>query len=139
MQTQTVSCQLSGAVVDDSMCDPATKPPTEQPCDVGECVWSEGSFGPCSVTCGTGTQTRTVDCTNDNGIVAEANCDAGSKPDTTQSCDAGICPDWVIDDAFGEVSKLAHVEDKCFQINFYMDTNWAYNGPSTFYQFMKQR
>ena len=113
MQTQIVSCQLNGEVVDDSMCDAATKPPTQQPCDVGECVWSEGSFGPCSVTCGTGSQTRTVECTNNNGVIADTNCDAGSKPDTTRSCDGGgMCPVWVIDEAFGDVSKLTHVKEK---------------------------
>ncbi|KAJ8019731.1 A disintegrin and metalloproteinase with thrombospondin motifs 20 [Holothuria leucospilota] len=102
METQTVTCRQGDMVVDDSMCDAATKPPTEQPCNVGDCVWSTGSFGPCSVTCGTGTQTRTVECTNDNGVVPDVNCDADSKPDTTQSCEGPICPDWSIDVPFGD-------------------------------------
>ena len=105
METQTVTCRQGDTVVDDSMCDAGTKPPTEQPCDVGDCVWSAGAFGPCSVTCGTGTQTRTVECTNDVNVVADTNCDAETKPPTSGSCNGPVeCPEWRIDVPFGDVS-----------------------------------
>ncbi|WP_411026982.1 thrombospondin type-1 domain-containing protein, partial [Salmonella sp. s55044] len=83
------------------MCDPSTKPPTQQSCDVGTCDWVTGVFSSCSVTCGTGTQTRTVECMNNNEIVLDANCPS-PKPDTSQVCNGGNCPDWVIDVPYGD-------------------------------------
>lgn len=56
-------------------------------------TWNVGSFGGCSVSCGGGTQTRTVTCTrNDGRIMAEVFCaDAGVKPATTQNCNTHPC------------------------------------------------
>lgn len=58
-------------------------------------VWVEGGFGACGgVTCGTGTQTQTVRCYEEGHtiIVDDENC-SGDKPDSSQDCDAGACPE----------------------------------------------
>ena len=58
--------------------------------------WTTGSWGDCSSPCGNaGTQTRTVTCQNQAGsTVADSNCDAGSKPATSQVCNTQSCPVW---------------------------------------------
>ena len=45
----------------------------------------------CSVNCGVGQRTRTVDCLNVAGdVVPDRECE-GVKPDTEESCDMGVC------------------------------------------------
>lgn len=45
----------------------------------------------CSVVCGVGESSRTVDCVNTEGeIVPESDC-ARIKPETTELCDMGTC------------------------------------------------
>lgn len=56
--------------------------------------WSTGSWGTCSKTCGTGTQTRTVQCKrNDGQIVLDSLCTkyVGTKPATSQNCNTQSC------------------------------------------------
>ncbi|PIK46784.1 thrombospondin [Apostichopus japonicus] len=101
VETRTVTCRMDGSVVVDSMCDPSTKPTTDRSCDVGSCNWFTDEYGACSVTCGTGTQTRTVECRNNNAMVQDSNCN-DPKPATTANCNGANCPDWSIDDTFGE-------------------------------------
>jgi cysteine-rich repeat protein len=54
--------------------------------------WQIGAFGSCSVSCGSGTQTRPVNCINNfSGAVApDASC-TGPKPATTQPCTGTTC------------------------------------------------
>ncbi|MDP2628896.1 MAG: DUF4215 domain-containing protein [Nanoarchaeota archaeon] len=54
----------------------------------GPYSWYSGSWGTCSTSCGTGTQTRSVYCQAANGQqVADSYCsDAGAKPSSSQSC-----------------------------------------------------
>ncbi|KNC55690.1 uncharacterized protein AMSG_01959 [Thecamonas trahens ATCC 50062] len=96
--TRPVTCQLaSGTVIDDALCEiEAAKPSTSQACNTQSCAtysWQTGSFGACSVACGGGSQSRSVDCVESatGTIVAETNCDAGSKPATSQSCNSQVC------------------------------------------------
>ena len=64
-----------------------------QVCDAGNWTslgasffWSTSSWGACSTTCGTGTQSRSVSCNNNGGLtVADSYC-SGAKPETLQSC-----------------------------------------------------
>lgn len=54
-------------------------------------TWSTGSFGSCSIPCGGGVQTRTVECKReDNVVVPDSNC-AAAKPSPTQSCNTNAC------------------------------------------------
>lgn len=66
-------------------------------CSSNNCVvittysWSTGTFGTCSLTCGGGTQTRTVQCKDNSGnVVSESFCTT-SKPSTSQACNTQAC------------------------------------------------
>ncbi|MDD2907924.1 MAG: FISUMP domain-containing protein [Candidatus Gracilibacteria bacterium] len=53
--------------------------------------WDTGAYGTCSVSCGGGTQTRTVSCKrNDGTIVVDSFC-SGTKPTTSQTCNINVC------------------------------------------------
>ncbi len=55
--------------------------------------WASGLYWSCSATCGTGSQTRSVVCKDNNGnTVTDINCaSAGTKPVTSQSCNTLAC------------------------------------------------
>ena len=53
--------------------------------------WTTSAYGSCSLTCGGGTQSRTVQCKRHDGtIVADSYC-AGTKPAVSQSCNTQAC------------------------------------------------
>lgn len=56
-------------------------------------AWAvSGGWGSCTRPCGGGTMTRTVVCANDqNQIVSNSQCNAGTKLPTTASCNSGAC------------------------------------------------
>jgi hypothetical protein len=98
LQSRPVTCQDddTNEVVDPSLCtDPL--PITVQSCNTDPCpspfAWVTGSFSPCSVTCGGGTQVRTVVCQNTttNTTVADGNC-TDPKPASSQTCNTSPCP-----------------------------------------------
>ena len=96
-QTRSVTCvdDASSAVVADSNCS-GTKPATSQSCNGPACPtysWTTGAWSSCNAACGqTGSQTRSVTCTNDatSAVVADSNC-SGTKPTTSQSCNGAAC------------------------------------------------
>ena len=94
-QTRNMSCMASDASkVADTFCSDV-KPPSTQSCNTQACtsvMWIQSGFGPCSVTCGGGTQTQTVSCQNSTGqVIAESLC-TGTKPTNTRSCNSQACP-----------------------------------------------
>lgn len=56
--------------------------------------WAVGAFGACSVSCGGGTQTRSVVCTRNDGVTFnDGICTSlvGAKPATSQACNTHGC------------------------------------------------
>lgn len=93
-QTRNVSCQNSkGGVVSETLCS-QPKPATSQACQTQACTsyfWVQSGFGPCSKSCGGGTQTQTVTCSNDKGqSVSESQC-SDVKPPLTRTCNTQSC------------------------------------------------
>jgi len=90
-QTRNVACTGSDASsLDDGYCvNAGVKPALSQACaDYSTCSysWSQGGFGSCTTTCGTGTQAQTVTCQRGDGTtMPDASC-SGQKPDASQSC-----------------------------------------------------
>lgn len=79
--------------------------PASPDADAGGCVdpsiWSNGTWqvtawGACSVSCGGGTQTRTVSCVSNGGnALLDSKCPA-PKPATSQACNTQACPECAI-------------------------------------------
>ena len=67
-----------------------------QSCNTQPCVtysWSAGAWSVCSVACGGGLQTRTVQCIDSNGnVVNSSDCAGLAAPATSQTCNTQACP-----------------------------------------------
>ncbi|XP_072015849.1 A disintegrin and metalloproteinase with thrombospondin motifs 10-like isoform X3 [Amphiura filiformis] len=107
-RTDAISClSPTGQTLADNQCNLATKPTaTTSSCFEAECptaFWQPFPYGSCSVTCGTGTQTRDVWCVISNGRnlvrMPDNQCNQQTKPPTTQQCsNPTSCPNtnvWV--------------------------------------------
>uniref|UniRef100_A0AAF3EJ61 Uncharacterized protein n=1 Tax=Mesorhabditis belari TaxID=2138241 RepID=A0AAF3EJ61_9BILA len=69
----------------DKYCLAEKKPPSSESCVSKSCgTWDPGAWTSCSVSCGTGTRSRTVNC------VGGTDCDKLKKPQVRQACYAGI-------------------------------------------------
>lgn len=94
-QTRTSQCVDGSANVLESRMCLTSAPVDTQACNTSACTysWSTTSFGACSVSCGGGTRSRTVTCTRDadGATVADALCNPGTKPVSSQSCNTGAC------------------------------------------------
>ncbi|XP_047548882.1 A disintegrin and metalloproteinase with thrombospondin motifs 15 isoform X2 [Lutra lutra] len=55
--------------------------------------WVAGSWGPCSVSCGSGLQKRAVDCRGPPGPRSMSSCDAAHRPVEMRAC-GEPCPTW---------------------------------------------
>ncbi|CAG2056713.1 unnamed protein product, partial [Timema podura] len=63
-------------------------------------TWVIGEWGECSVECGVGQRTRTVDCFSTN-----ATCDLESKPSETEKCSSNVgCDSWWLTGAWSPCS-----------------------------------
>ncbi|KAF3423167.1 hypothetical protein E2986_06800 [Frieseomelitta varia] len=110
-------CKAVGSdenVVDDSYCDPDNKPEkTLIPCNTHPCSakWVAGEWSMCSASCGGGSRTRNIFCTEENG-------NETAKCSTT--CGTGVRTRTIeCRDAIGSISKdcdpaeRPHTEQEC--------------------------
>ncbi|KJH45427.1 thrombospondin type 1 domain protein [Dictyocaulus viviparus] len=108
LRHRIVECIYREQIVDHSFCGDSIPPASQQPCNLVPCTLWEASFwGPCSVTCGNGTQIRRVHCTSGprKEIVKEILCDKGSRPREIRPCERDACETHVSD----LVAQLAEV------------------------------
>eukprot|EP00062_Callorhinchus_milii_P009908 gi/632954349/ref/XP_007892911.1/ PREDICTED: A disintegrin and metalloproteinase with thrombospondin motifs 20 [Callorhinchus milii] len=115
-QMRAVRCVVGpyGTVIDDRECNAATHPRDSQNCELPPCLetphmlttavpairrgmmtqWRYGSWTPCSVTCGEGTQARYVSCRDTHGGVAdESYCAHLPRPPEVSTC-FSPCGQW---------------------------------------------
>ncbi|GAA6077633.1 A disintegrin and metalloproteinase with thrombospondin motifs 1 [Tachysurus ichikawai] len=63
--------------------------------EVGGAEWTLHEWGPCSQTCGEGTQKRDVLCLDNQGRSSQ-DCPEELRPSSTRSCNTQACPSWVL-------------------------------------------
>ncbi|KAL5484699.1 hypothetical protein EMCRGX_G021239 [Ephydatia muelleri] len=109
VQTRPLQClqlQVDGmeVVVNSSSCPASGMPPQKQVCNSRPCQphWQAGAWGPCSTTCGSGIQTRSVVCADINGqIVNKVHCEDDETPpppSTTLCSNNQACCSWATQD-----------------------------------------
>ncbi|XP_015601072.1 protein madd-4 isoform X2 [Cephus cinctus] len=97
-------CKTIGTetIVENSNCDPDQKPgKTLLPCNTHPCStkWVAGEWSECSASCGGGSRTRNVFCTEDKGNkttdkLPEHKCNGLHRPRHQESCNTISCPMW---------------------------------------------
>ncbi|KPP63432.1 hypothetical protein Z043_118317, partial [Scleropages formosus] len=99
VQTRSLQCvshdRAGRRVLEESVCAVyAVRPPSQQACTMQPCAeYRYSSFGECSVTCGTGEQTREVFCTVGGARVPDYTCSSQPRPHHVQTCQREECPD----------------------------------------------
>ncbi|KAG8560917.1 hypothetical protein GDO81_015183 [Engystomops pustulosus] len=103
-QSRLVFCTIDNEAYPDYMCAGKTAPASNRTCSTQPCPqtksWKVGEWGPCTTTCGGGTQTRSVYCVTYEGRAAQqaasdAECTAFvEKPATQQVCNLKACAKW---------------------------------------------
>eukprot|EP00118_Oscarella_pearsei_P004843 m.21338 g.21338 ORF g.21338 m.21338 type:complete len:879 (+) comp28162_c0_seq2:1117-3753(+) len=87
-QTRPVTCNVSLKNGVRTECDPSEKPIGVRPCR-SECrySWYASPWSECSVSCGDGAQSRTVQCVEKEGaVVGDRYCNASAKPAAIREC-----------------------------------------------------
>ncbi|XP_036139996.1 protein madd-4 isoform X3 [Monomorium pharaonis] len=93
------------SVVEDSYCDANSRPSVKSlmPCNTHPCTtkWMSGEWSACSASCGGGSRTRSVFCTEENGNettkLPDHKCSGTHKPRTQETCNTVSCPMWETD------------------------------------------
>ncbi|XP_041429226.1 papilin isoform X2 [Xenopus laevis] len=103
-QTRLVFCTIDYEAYPAVMCKEKPAPSSNRTCNRQPCPqmkrWKENEWGPCSATCGGGTQSRSVYCVTYEGrasqnAVPDADCAAFTeKPATQQVCNLRACAKW---------------------------------------------
>ncbi|XP_052283234.1 uncharacterized protein LOC127880047 isoform X1 [Dreissena polymorpha] len=92
----------SNVIVTDENCNPAKKVVQTVPCNKSPCPpdWEADAWSVCSRTCGSGIQTRKVECRqryshNISSPITASLCDMRRRPQHSQTCQVKPCADWV--------------------------------------------
>ncbi|NXH02858.1 PPN protein, partial [Loxia leucoptera] len=103
-QSRLVFCTIDNEIYPDYMCRNKPQPDNNQTCGHQPCPqtkrWKTGEWGPCSATCGGGSQSRSVYCVafdgqSAQGVVDDAECMAfAQQPRRSQPCNLRQCATW---------------------------------------------
>ncbi|KAM6969242.1 LOW QUALITY PROTEIN: papilin [Tautogolabrus adspersus] len=95
-RVECVSHDASGPrVVEDAICAAyAEAPPTLQTCNMHQCAeYRATRWSACSVTCGSGQQTREITCIGSGGMrLEETSCSTLLRPLAVRPCETAACP-----------------------------------------------
>uniref|UniRef100_W5N5E8 ADAMTS like 3 n=1 Tax=Lepisosteus oculatus TaxID=7918 RepID=W5N5E8_LEPOC len=96
VQRRTVVCQHeNGSAIPESHCDARERPVSVQTCPSEMCnvQWRAGAWRPCTAACGSGFQSRRVECVHkkNNKTLADQHCAWQKRPITWQHCNATSC------------------------------------------------
>uniref|UniRef100_A0A9J2P3P8 Peptidase M12B domain-containing protein n=1 Tax=Ascaris lumbricoides TaxID=6252 RepID=A0A9J2P3P8_ASCLU len=94
MRSRNVECVYRDQLVDGSLCGDTQQPKQHDQCQLVACaVWETMPWSQCSVSCGTGRQSRIVQCVRgaSKTIVSEVECDRSTRPKTEKICERDNC------------------------------------------------
>ncbi|XP_030212685.1 papilin [Gadus morhua] len=104
-QSRLVFCAIDNEVFPDYLCASLPRPSSNRTCNAQACPltnsWTMGEWNTCSVTCGGGSQLRSVQCVSHDAsgprVVEDAVCAAFSKaPPTLQTCNMQRCAEYSV-------------------------------------------
>nr|XP_046165598.1 uncharacterized protein LOC124002267 [Oncorhynchus gorbuscha] len=102
-QSRLVFCAIDNEAYPDYLCSALPRPLTNRTCNTQQCPqtqsWSTGEWNVCSVSCGGGSQVRSVQCVSYDAsgprVVEDAVCAAYAlTPPTLQTCNMQRCVSW---------------------------------------------
>lgn len=102
-QSRLVFCTIDNEAYPDYLCASLPRPQSNRTCNPHPCPqtrsWRTGEWNTCSVTCGGGSQVRTVECVSHDAsgprVVEDAVCAAYSEaPPTLQTCNMHQCAEY---------------------------------------------
>ncbi|CAD6208910.1 GSCOCG00010724001-RA-CDS [Cotesia congregata] len=108
------------STTDEENCNLDKKPTkTILPCNMHPCAtkWISGEWSKCSASCGGGSRTRPIYCTekneNDTIKLPDHRCNANHKPKTQETCNTISCPMW-------ETDQWSEVKSLCIYVYIYI-------------------
>ncbi|XP_070698344.1 papilin [Pempheris klunzingeri] len=102
-QSRLVFCTIDNEAYPDYLCASLPRPQTNRTCNPHPCPqirsWRTGEWNTCSVTCGGGSQVRTVECISQDAagprVVEDAVCAAYAEaPPSLQTCNMHMCAEY---------------------------------------------